>query len=379
MTSTVEPDAITGPASSDRSALAAVGRVLASIGSSGFELQPVLDALAAEAANLCGADMGFVFLLDGDLFRFVAASGGTPDHWAHEREHPDPIDRRSILGRVALSGEAERIYDVVEDREYEAAAYRVGGVRSLLGVPIRTDEGLIGAFGLGRIEVHPFTDDEVALVGIFADQAAVAIRIARLLGSGRQAQDRERSLGTVLASIARSSLDVEKVLATVIAESVRLCHADTGNIAVRDGDTYRVKAVAGFSAEYDDLVRQHRYEPSRGSIVGRTLLDRAVVQIADVLEDRDYALLDLQRIGQFRSVLGVPIWQGDDIIGVIAVGRNEVKPFSPGEVELTQAFADQVAIALNLARLLADSNEALERESAVGEVLAVDQPIQRSS
>ncbi len=168
---------------------------------------------------------------------------------------------------------------------------------------------------------------------------------------------------------------MEEVLAAVIAESVRLCHADTGNIAVRDGDAYWVRAVAGFSREYDEMVRKHRYEPGRGSIVGRTLLERAVVQIADVLEDADYALRDLQRIGEYRSVLGVPIWQGEDIIGVIAVGRNEVKPFSAGEVELIQAFADQVAIALTLAHLLTETHEALERESAVGAGPAVDQSL----
>ena len=362
--------------SADRSALAAVGRVLASIGGAGFELQPVLDALAAEAAQLCSADTGFVFLRDGDVFRFVAASGSTPEHWAHEREHPDPIDRRSIVGRVGLSGKAEQIDDVVADPDYEAGAYRVGGVRSLLGVPIRTNEGVIGAFGLGRMQVDPFSDDEVALVTIFADQAAIAIRIAGLLAAEHQAQDRERSLDTVLASIARSQFDVAEVLEAVIAESVRLCGADTGNIAVRDGGAYWIRAVAGFSPEYDALVRQRRYEPDRGSVVGRVLVERGMVIIPDVLEDPEYALLDLQRVGQFRSVIGVPIWQDGEILGVIANGRNEVRPFGEREVGILQAFADQVAIALNLARLLTDSNEALERESAVGEVL---QSISRSA
>jgi len=362
--------------SADRSALAAVGRVLAGMGGGGFELETVLEQIAAEAHALCSADAAFLFLRDGDVFRFAAASGGRPEHWAFERAHPNPIDRRSIVGRVALAGVPVQIDDIPADAEYDSSAYQEGGMRTLLGVPIHTDEGLIGAFGIGRSVVSPFSAQQIALVTLFADQAAVAIRIARLLGAGSQAQDRERSLGAVLASIARSSFDVEEVLGAVIAEAVRLCNADTGNIAVREGDGYWVKAVAGFSPEYHALVRQNRYEPGRASIIGRTLQERAVVQIPDVLADPEYGLIELQRIGQYRSALGVPIWQGEEIIGVCAVGRNDVKPYSAGEVELIQAFAAQVAIALNLARLLTETHEALERESAVGAVL---QTISRST
>jgi class 3 adenylate cyclase len=180
----------------------------------------------------------------------------------------------------------------------------------------------------------------------------------------------------VLATIARSSFDVSAVLEAVIAEAVRLCGADTGNIAVRDGDAYWVKAVAGFSPEYDALVRKHRYEADRTSVVGRTLVERRVVQIPDVLADPEYTMLDLQRVGKFRSAIGVPIWQGDEIIGVIANGRSEVRPFGEREVGILEAFADQVAIALNLAQLLNETHEALERQSAIGEVL---QSISRSA
>ena len=261
----------------DTSAVGAIGRVLGAISGSGFELQAVLDQMAAEAADLCHADVGFVFLRDGDGFRFAAASGGSAEHWAYEREHPDPIDNTSIVGRVGLRGAPVQIVDVAADPEYSAAAYRIGGYQTLLGVPIRTADGLIGAFGLGRTKVEAFSEAQISLVSLFADQAAVAIRIAGLLAAEHQAQDREKSLGAVLASIARSSFDVSRVLEAVIAEAVRLCGADTGNIAVRDGDAYWVKAVAGFSPEYDELVRKHRYVPDRTSVVGRTLVERRVV------------------------------------------------------------------------------------------------------
>jgi class 3 adenylate cyclase len=354
----------------DRPALDAIGRVLASISRGPFELQPTLDQIAREARELCNADAAFCFLRDGDVFRFAAADGGTPEHWAYEREHPDPIDDRSIVGRVGLAGAPVQIPDIAEDPAYRSVALTIGGFRTLLGVPIGPADDLVGAFGIARTQVSPFSEEAIALVTLFADQAAVAIRIARLLGAEHQAQDRERSLDAVLASIARAQFDVEKVLEAVIAESARLCGADTGNIAVRNGDAFWIRAVAGFSVDYEALVRQHRYEPTRGSVIGRVLLAGTVVQIPDVLADREYELLDLQRLGKFRSAIGVPIWQDGEITGVIATARNEVRPFGDREVGILKAFADQVAIALRLVGLLSDMNEALARESAVADVLA---------
>ena len=355
--------------SQDRSTVGAVGRVLAAISGSGFELQPVLDQIAAESRILCGADTSFCFLLDGDVFRFAAASGGDTTHWEYERAHPNPIDRESIVGRVALEGRAVQIPDLAADEEYASGAYKIGRYRTLLGVPIGAADNLIGAFGLGRYEVNPFTEDEIALVTVFADQAAVAIRLARLLSAGHEAQDRETSLAAVLASIARTSFDLPQVLQAVVEEAARLCESDTGNIAVRDGDHYRVVAFTGFPEAYRDLVRGRHYVPERISVIGRVLLEEQVVHIADVLTDPDYALPELQAAGGYRSGMGVPIWYEGSIVGVIATGRSEVRPYSEREVAVIQNFADQVAIAINLARLLNESREALQRQSAVGEVL----------
>ena len=353
----------------ERDALSAVGRVLGAVTGAGFELQPILDRIAEEAAALCRAETAHVFLIEGDHFNFVAASGGTPEHREYERAHPDPIDNGSINGRVALAGHAVQVADLAADADYRGSGYTVGGYRTLLGVPIRSDGVLIGSFGLGRTTVLPFSDSEIELVTVFADQAAVSIRLARLLADGREALDRERSLGAVLASIARSSFGLEDVLQAIVEEAVRLCDAETGNIAVRDGEVFKILALTGFSPEYREAIAQRIYSPDRGSVIGRTLFDRNVTQIKDVLADPDYALVDLQKIGGFRSTLGVPIWQQGEIIGVIATGRNEVRPFAEHEVRLVETFADQVAIALNLAGLLTETHEALERETAIGNVL----------
>lgn len=354
----------------DRSALGAVGRVLAAIGGAGFELQPVLDALAEEARSLCDADMGFVFLREGDVMRFAAASGGTPEHWAYEREHPDPIDRRSIAGRVALSGTAEQIDDVMADREYGAGAYRIGGVRSLLGVPIRTDDGLIGAFGLGRLEVHPFTDDEVALVSIFADQAAIAIRLGRLLTEAHEASERESAVGEVLQSIARSGFDLDRALQAVVDNAVRLARAQDGNIVRKDQGGFHLAAItSGVPKALREILESRDFTLDRGSAMGRALDEHGPVHIVDVLADPEYTLLDAQRVAGYRTILGIPLMSEGSPVGVMSVWRTTVEPFSEAEVRILTTFADQAAVAIRLARQLAETNESLQRESAVGQVL----------
>ncbi len=343
----------------EREALAAVGRVLAAITSAGFELQPALDQIATEAAALCRAEAGFVYLRDGDLFRFAAASGGSPQHWAYEREHPDTIDRKSVVGRVALSGAFVHVADVTADPEYEAGAFRQGGVRTMLGVPIRTDEGLIGAVGLGRGTVRPFSDEEIEMVSIFADQAAIAIRLARLLTDTREALERETAVGQVLQTISRSTFDLQQVLQTVIDSATRLSHADEGNIVREENGRFRMAAYTeGVPATFREIIDQLTFRPERGTITGRVLMERGPVQIMDIKADPEYAHMEAQVASGFRTVLAVPLLREGIPIGVLIVWRLEVRPFSKAEVGLMQTFADQAAIAIANVRLF----ETVERQ-----------------
>ena len=343
----------------DRSAVAAVGRVLAAISRSAFELEPALNQLAAEAASLCRAEISFVFLRDGDVFRFAAASGGTPEHWAYEREHPDTIDRKSVVGRVALSGEPVHVADLAADPEYEAGGYQVGGVRSMLGVPIRTADGLIGAFGLGRTRVEPFSDEEIGLVTVFADQAAVAIRLARLLGETHEALERETAVGSVLQSISRSTFDLHQVLQTVIDSATRLSHADEGNITREENGRFRMEAYTeGVPAEFREIIDQIVFQPERGTITGRVLMAQAPVQIVDILADAEYTHPEAQRASGFRTLLAMPLFHEGSIVGVLTVWRLVVQRFSDSEIALLQTFADQAAIAIANVRLF----ETVERQ-----------------
>jgi adenylate cyclase len=167
------------------------------------------------------------------------------------------------------------------------------------------------------------------------------------------AEEREAAVRDVIQTIARTTFDLDAVLQTVIDRAVRLCRADNGNIAQRvgDRDEYRVTAFTSMVPEYERLVRERVYTPERGSIVGRTILEQQVVHIVDVLEDPDYALLDLQKIGGYRSALSVPMMREGVPIGAIAVARRVVRPFSDAEIRLIETFADHAVIAIENIRL----------------------------
>lgn len=337
---------------SERDALAAVGRVLAAVTGADFELQPILDRIAAEAAPLCHADVGFVYLRDGELFRFAATSGGLPEHWDYEREHPDPIDSGSIVGRVALAGGPVQIEDLAIDTEYHGGAYKVGGYRTLLGVPIRTDGELIGAFGLGRAEVLPFFDAEIQVLSLFADQAAVAIRVGRLLSETHEALERESAVGQVLQSISRSTFELDTVLQTVLDSAVRLTHADQGNILRETGGRFRASAFSSdVPAEFRELISRRQIGPERGSAMGRALLERGPIQILDAQADPEYTLTDAQRIVGYRTILGVPLLRDGEPVGVLSVWRRHVEAFTAPEITLLTTFADQAVLAIENVRL----------------------------
>ena len=176
-------------------------------------------------------------------------------------------------------------------------------------------------------------------------------QVDELRRSLESAEDREAAVRDVIQTIAQSRFDLQAVLQSVIDQAVHLCHADNGNIARLDGDVYRVAAFTSFNPEYERLVRARVYEPERGSVIGRTLLERRVVHILDVLDDPEYQLRELQRAGGFRTALAVPMLREGALIGAIAVARNEVRPFSDAEVRLIQTFADFVVIAIENVRL----------------------------
>jgi class 3 adenylate cyclase len=191
-----------------------------------------------------------------------------------------------------------------------------------------------------------------------SDADALRAEIAALRREQRRAEEREAAVRDVIQTIAQSTFNVDVVLQTVVDRAVLLCQADHGNIAVRKGGVYRIVAFKSMEPEYERLVRERDYMPERGSVVGRTLLERRVVQVPDVLDDPDYSLMSLQRAAGYRTVLGVPMLREDVCLGVIAVGRTEVRPFSDAEIRLLETFAHHVVVAIEEVRLF----ETVERQ-----------------
>jgi class 3 adenylate cyclase len=201
--------------------------------------------------------------------------------------------------------------------------------------------------------------DERGSVSV-SDLGRLADEIAELRREQRRTDEREAAVRDVIQTIARTTFDLDSVLQTVVDRAVQLCRADNGNIALRDGatDFYRVKAFRGFAPDFERLVREQIYVPGRGSVIGRTLLERRVVQIPDALADEEYELKEIQQAGGYRTLLGAPMLGEGVPIGAIVLGRTEIRPFDDAEIRLIETFADFVVIAMENVRLF----ETVERQ-----------------
>jgi len=209
----------------------------------------------------------------------------------------------------------------------------------------------VGGITIYRREVRPFTDKQVELVQNFAAQAVIAIENTRLLNELRESLQQQTATADVLKVISRSTFDLHTVLQTLVESAGRLCDANKGQITrEKNGIFYRAESY-GFSQEFMDYVEGSPIKTERGSAFGRALLEGRVVHIPDVRADPEYTQLDHQRLGDYRTVLAVPMLREDTPIGVLILSRSEVRPFAEKQIELATTFADQAAIAIENVRL----------------------------
>jgi GAF domain-containing protein len=363
----------------------ATSEVLQVISSSPGDLQPVFEIMLQNAVRICDAKFGNIYRWDGDALHLVATHNTPPAFAEALRRSPVRPHPESIGGRLlATKTVAHAVYDSAEgDNEPDpstAAAVKLGGVRTALAVPMLKDNEIIGAFTVNRQEARPFTEKQIALVSNFAAQAVIAIENARLLNELRESLQQQTATADVLKIISRSAFDLQSVLDTLVESAHRLCEADKAFIFRYENDTYRWGAGYGLSPEYKEYMQRQlpQLAPGRGSLAGRVALERATVQIPDVLADPEFTWLEAHKFGQHRTVLGVPLLREGILVGTLAVTRTVVRPFTERQIELLTTFADQAVIAIENVRLFEDVqkrtqelSEALEQQTATSEVLKV--------
>jgi len=332
----------------------AVSDVLKAMSRSPYALGEVLQATIDQGTTLCRAEDGLIYLVSGDELRLRAkSSGGPPEATAYELAHPTPIDRGSAVGRAVVEAGTVHITDVLADPEYRwLENQKLVGYRTLLAVPIRRANEISGVIAFSRHAVLPFSEREIALVETFADQAAIALEQVRLFNETKEALEQQTATADILKVISRSAADLQPVFDSVVENANRLCAGDYAFIYLEEGGRFRHVAAFGGTPALRELAEQEPLGPGRESLVGRIALEERAVQILDVLEDPEYGLHAEQRAGGFRTLLGVPMKRGDGaLVGAIGVARDEVRAFTPREIQLVETFADQATIAIENVRL----------------------------
>ncbi len=322
----------------------ATAEVLRLISGSSGDLQPVFATILANAVRLCGADNGIINRWDGDALHLVA-SHNLPAEFVTLRERaPYRPNEHSASGRMLAARRFIHIPDLAADQSYiernppTVVVVERAGVRTTLAVPMFKDSEFVGSFTVGRTVVRPFTAKQIAVATSFADQAVIAVENARLLHELRELVEQQSATGDVLAIISRSAFELQEVLDTLIELAAQLCDAELAAMHRLHGAGYRAIATYGGPPEHKDLAGGVAFEAGRGSVIGRTVLERRSVHVADVLAEPDYALHDAQRRLGYRTVLGVPLLREGNPIGVLVLMRLSVRPFSDKQIAARSQF-----------------------------------------
>jgi len=369
----------------------ATSEILRVVASSPTDVQPVLEAVVQNASRLCGAGNVSLYRVEGSLMRKVAEYG--PPITTLDVGETRPVARTSVPGRAIVDRATIHLPDHLSAeavQEYPDAR-RDTGIRTTIGIPLLREGIAIGAFTAYRIEPQPFTDTQIALLKTFADQAVIAIENVRLFtelqeknralteahAQVSEALDQQTATADILRVISSSPTDIQPVLDALAESANRLCRSVDCSVFLLDGKRLVLGARHGPSRE---AVGEFSVPVARGTVGGRTVLERRTVHVLDVPAAADEFPEAAQnaRIFGFRTMLSVPIIREGAVRGVIQLRRTEVNPFTERQADLLRTFADQAVIAIENVRLFKelearnrDLTAALDRQTATAEILGV--------
>jgi GAF domain-containing protein len=358
----------------------ATAEVLRIISSSPGELEPVFDAMLANATRLCDASYGTLWLHEGDgQIRAAAFYGDLSEAFREQwgggavfRPSPTVPAARAMLSQIPV-----QLVDLMKDQSYidgdalAVAAVQVAGIRSIISVPMVKDGVAVGAMTIYRREVRPFTDKQIALVTNFAAQAVIAIENTRLLNELRESLEQQTATSEVLRVISSSPGELEPVFDALLANAVRICGAQFGNLTLFNGGELRLEAMHNAPPALAELRRRNPVINLESSIAGPVVITKQMNHVRDLAAQEPYAGSALAKVGGARTALSVPMLREDALVGTINIYHLDVRPFTDKQIELVQNFATQAVIAIENSRLLSELRQSLQQQTATADVLKV--------